>query len=102
MASRRVEITTSGRGGTISYREGRNLASFDWEFGGGDALAILIGPKSEHWDLQNPWATGRQAEIYEFVGAEVIRQQAPGYSADIDLANGFVTILKKIQEPGKV
>ena len=45
-----VDIIQSGRGGTIYYREGANVALFDWEFAGGNALALIFGTKAEAWD----------------------------------------------------
>jgi hypothetical protein len=87
-----VTIEQTGRGGSIYYREGENTIVFDWEFGG-SALALLFGVDTEHWDARYPWAIGRQAEIYDFVAKEVVRQQASGHRYKIDLASGDITIL---------
>jgi hypothetical protein len=57
-----VEITTSGRGGSIKYREGDHTIVFDWEF------------------AMDP------------VGAEVVRQKAPGGAFEYDLDRGELTI----------
>jgi hypothetical protein len=89
-----VEITQSGRGGSIYYREGRNAITFDWEFAPSPALALIFGPSSKGWDEHFPWAAGRQAEIFDFVGQEVLRQKADGCEFEVDLDTGDMTILQ--------
>src|SRR5262249_4064685 len=89
-----VEITTSGRGGSIHYREGENAATFDWEFGASPAIALIFGPTAEFWDRRYPWAAGRQAEVYDFVGAEAVRQGAPEGRFEVDLASGTISVIE--------
>jgi hypothetical protein len=88
-----VDIKTSGRGGQIFYREGDHTITFDWEFAMSPALALVWGPARADWDKTCPWAAGRQASICDFVGAEVVRQQAPGGAFECDLDRGELTIL---------
>jgi hypothetical protein len=95
MPDRSVEISTSGRGGTIYYREGAEAATFDWEFASSPALALLFGAHAEHWDARYPWAAGRQAEIFQFVAQDVARQKAPGHFYELDLPGGTITILDR-------
>jgi hypothetical protein len=90
-----VDITISGRGGGITYREGGHRIEFDWEFGMSPAVALVWGPKRVEWDGQYPWASGRQAAIYEVVGAEIVRQKAPGGAFEYDLELGHLTILNE-------
>jgi hypothetical protein len=87
-----VTISTMGRCGLIFYREGAETARFDWEFGG-SVIALLWGAKKSAWDESYPWARGRQAEIYDFVAKEVIRQKAPNSRAEINLVSGAITVL---------
>jgi hypothetical protein len=88
-----VEITDSGRGGSVSYHEGANVASFDWEFALPPALALIFGPGSKVWDRVCPWAVGRQVEIYQQVAREVLRQKASGCTFELDLEAGVITVL---------
>jgi hypothetical protein len=88
-----VEITTKGRCGWIYYREGANSARFDWEFAAGPALALIFGTAARAWDGAYPWAAGRQAEIYDFVGAETVRQKAVSARFEVDLDAGDITVL---------
>ena len=90
-----VEITQSGRGGSITYREGENTAGFDWEFGASPAIALIFGPTAEVWDRRYPWAAGRQAEIYDFVASEAVRQQAESAQFEVDLPSGTISVLER-------
>jgi hypothetical protein len=90
-----VEIEQSGRGGSIYYRADEHSITFGWEFATPPALALIFGPTSQVWESEYPWAKGRQREIFEFVGAEVVRQKAPGYYFDYDVESGVMAILKK-------
>ncbi len=87
-----VSVEQSGRGGSIRYREGSNEAVLDWEFAGGGAVALIFGPASEHWDTVIPWASGRQREVLSRVAEDVLRLQAPGCRADLDLDSGTIVI----------
>jgi hypothetical protein len=95
-----VEIATSGRGGSIFYREGENTAAFDWEFGASPAIALIFGPTAQTWDRQHPWAAGRQAEIYDLVGAEAVRQKAAEARFDVDLESGTISVLEDPRAKG--
>jgi hypothetical protein len=90
-----VDITITGRGGGITYREGDHQVPFDWEFGLSPAVALIWGPKRAEWDAQYPWASGRQSAIYDFVGAEVVRQKAADGAFECDLDLGHLTILNE-------
>ncbi len=79
-----VDIHEHGRSGIIDYREGANSASVEWEFGGGDVVAIVMSVSAAKWDRMFPWAAGRQREILERIGAELVAQKAPGCVVDFD------------------
>jgi hypothetical protein len=89
-----VEISTSGRGGSIYYREGEQRIAFDWEFALPPAIVLIFGPKPTGWDSTYPWASGRRAGIFDFVGAEVVRQQVAGGRFEVDADEGVIEILR--------
>lgn len=93
-----VEIEQTGRGGSIYYHEKEHTITFGWEFAMPPALALIFGPTSQIWDSAHPWAAGRQREIFELVGAEIVRQKAPGYYFDYDVESGLMSILKRSEE----
>ena len=83
-----VEITEAGAGGSILYAEDRFAVRFSWEFARSPALVLVFGPPARGWE------GARQAEIYAFVAAEIVRQKAPGRAYEIDLDEGVITILE--------
>jgi hypothetical protein len=97
----RVDISDGGRAGTITYREGLHSASFDWEFALSPALAIITGPAARDWDRACSWAHGRQAEIFELVASEVVRQKASACTPEIDLDAGTITLLEPPTPAGR-
>jgi hypothetical protein len=96
-----VEITQSGRGGSIYYREADQVVSFGWEFAVEPALALIFGPKASQWAGAVPWAAGRQQEIFDRVGEEVDRQKAEGCGFETDLEDGVIEILHRRQRARK-
>jgi hypothetical protein len=88
MSDFQVEIEQAGRGGTISYREGRGKRLvFDWEFS--TAGVDIFIPTVEQWEAlsdqpRKSWLKGRRQEILERVVEEIIRQKAPVASAKIE------------------
>jgi len=74
-----VEITQSGRGGSINYIENEQALRFDWEFAM-DGAYIFV-PTAEQWDAywqsnNLSWAQGRRQEILERLSEEVRQQKA--------------------------
>ncbi len=74
-----VEIFEEGRSGQIRYSEGPFRSyEFYWEFGAGDAVALISVPTPTDWPARLPWAAARRAEILDRVAAEVCRQRCRG------------------------
>jgi hypothetical protein len=92
MQTSEVTISKMSRAGSLSYREGNNEVPFRWELGG-TSVAFIWGTKKHVWDVQHPWAAGRQSEIYDSVAKEVIRQKSANCGFRIDLDGGTITIL---------
>ncbi len=88
--NRSVDIIENGRYGSVAYRESAHSLAFYWEFGGGDAVAII--QVEDRTALQATWIGRRQAGILRFVADEVIRQKAPDSRAEIDEAAGCITL----------
>ena len=71
-----VTITEEGRSGRVCYSEGPfHSHNFYWEFGGGEAVALISVPTPAEWSAAFPWAAARRTEILERVAAEVCRQR---------------------------
>ncbi|MCW5898570.1 MAG: hypothetical protein KIT10_04810 [Flavobacteriales bacterium] len=92
MGQATVTITEEGRSGSVYYdSEGGRITGW-WEFGGGDAVAIVYMGSASEWRHGHPWAMERRAEILRFVGDEVVRQKASSCKAVIDEEGGWITI----------
>lgn len=87
-----VQVVEDGRAGSILYREPGRELRFWWEFGGGDAVAMISVGTSDEWTRNHPWAGTRRAEIIERVTREVIRQKAPGCVGTLD-DRGWITLM---------
>ena len=79
-----VRVAQTGRGGTIEYVEGDVRLSFDWEFGGAGAVALIFVPTPRQWEAGPPWSRGRREQILKRMTDAVIRQQAPGCVAEFE------------------
>ena len=90
-----VEITTTGRCGKVIYREGRHEAFFDWEFGGGDVVAIISIGSADAWNTEFPWAADRRPEVGARLAAEVIRQKATTCVAAFDETWGSILLRER-------
>jgi hypothetical protein len=88
----RVEIVEKGPIGTICYYEDSKVASFEWEFGGGNVIAIIHGGSAPEWSEKYPWAADRRLEILERVGNEAIRQRAKTSTASLDERSGIILL----------
>jgi hypothetical protein len=73
-----VEYSQSGRGGTISYIAGDKRIYFDWEFAGGNGVALIFIPGEKYWLAQTGIPLSQRQSILEFVAKEVIEDKAPG------------------------
>ena len=72
-----VGYKSIGRGGkVILYRNDRTV-QFDYEFGGGDAVAIVYIPTEEHWVSQTGIPIEERNETLTFLAKRILRDQVP-------------------------
>jgi len=72
-----IEYEQSGRGGVLSYVAGDKRIGFDWEFAGGNGVAIIFIPEEKYWLAQTGIPLSQRQSILEFVATEVIDDKAP-------------------------
>jgi hypothetical protein len=75
--TRSVTYRQNGRGGTILYKDSENSIAFDWEFGGGNTVAIIFIPEISHWVSATEAPVNQRQEILTFIAEQVVRDQAP-------------------------
>lgn len=90
--NRTVTIETSGRSGTIRYRDDKGAIPFDWEFGGLNCIAIIFLPTTAQWHDTFHRTEEEIQQIVEFVAAETIRQKASGCTSRI--SDRWIDIMK--------
>lgn len=83
-----VEIVTKGPHGSVIYREHSHTASFYWEYGGGEVIAIVHCGLASAWSEKYPWANDRRDEVLGRVMKEVLRQKCAGCIAKMDEESG--------------
>lgn len=87
-----VTISENGRSGGVRYTEGFRSIEGDWEFGGGDVVAIVGMGSRADWERDHRWAVARRASILQRVAEEVVRQRAPTCSPAIDEERGEILL----------
>jgi hypothetical protein len=85
-----IEVSEEGRSGRVLYRDPDGELSFYWEFGGGDAVAIVNVGTPVEWQERHPWAARRRAGILAYVAQELVRRKAPTCRPEIDDAAGVL------------
>lgn len=88
-----VSVEERGREGVVRYRDSEVGLSFPFEFGGGEALALISVGTAEEWAQRHPRIAARRTEILERIGVELLRQRAPACRAVMDEGRGCLQIL---------
>lgn len=78
-ADARVRYEQEGRGGTVIFERGATALRFYWEFGGGDALALVFVPTAEQWEAQTGLPRAERLPILDFVAARILADQGGRY-----------------------
>lgn len=89
-----VTISQEGRSGGVRYAEGLRAIEGYWEFGGGDAIAIIAMGSREDF-AHRGLDTEAHGRILRFIADEVIRQRAPGCVAEIDEERGDIVLRQR-------
>jgi len=74
----RLSYTQDGRGGKVIYTQDKIRFEMDWEFGGGNAIAIIFIPEEKFWEKETGTKLKERDSILDFIGKQVIKDQAGG------------------------
>ena len=72
-----VTYQNEGRSGYVIFHRNDVTTRFYYEFGGGDAVAIITIPTAEHWEKETKIPLADRATVLEFVAKRVLHDQAP-------------------------
>jgi hypothetical protein len=72
-----VGYKSMGRAGKVIFYRNDRVVQFDYEFGGGDAVAILSIPTAEQWVAQTGITLEERDETLTFMAKRIQRDQVP-------------------------
>ena len=72
-----VGYHNDGRSGYVIFYRNDLTARFYYEFGGGDAVAIITIPTPAQWEAETKMTLAERMPVLEFVARRVVRDQAP-------------------------
>ncbi|HRI28441.1 MAG TPA: hypothetical protein PK239_00240 [Chitinophagales bacterium] len=73
-----LRFSDEGRGGTIWYENGAIGFSLWWEFGAGNAIAIIDVPTEEQWEEYTQLTLSSRKVILAFIAQQVIERKTSG------------------------
>lgn len=82
-----------GRGGTVIYKDDVSEIKFDFEFGGGDCVAIIFTPTPDVWEYSTKRKLEERDSIIEFVASQSLKDQVSnGY---YEVYDNYIELYKK-------
>ena len=72
-----VGYQNEGRSGYVIFYRNDLTVRFYYEFGGGDAVAIITVPSPDRWEAETKILLTDRMPVLEFIANRVIRDQAP-------------------------
>jgi hypothetical protein len=74
-----LKFRNEGRGGFLIYHDNLSRLDlrFDFEYGGGNCVAIIYIPKRDQWESRTNRSLEHRDTIIKFVAEEAIKEKAP-------------------------
>ena len=88
-----VGYQNDGRSGYVIFYRNDLTVRFYYEFGGGDAVAIITIPTPAQWKAETKMTLAERMPVLEFVASRVVRDQAP--SCKYFIGEGDIIILNQ-------
>ncbi|MEZ4456495.1 MAG: hypothetical protein R2882_08095 [Gemmatimonadales bacterium] len=90
------KLTYSGHGpsGEIQYADGPHRFRMYYEFGGGDALAIIPVPGAEAWEAVTGIPIARRDEVLRDIAAQVVTDQTSTGRNRVEIGSDRITIFE--------
>ena len=85
----RITYTQYGRGGKVIYDQEKIHFEMEWEFGGGNAIAIIFIPEEKFWEKETGTKLKDRESILDFIGKQVVKDQASGTGSYIIYDNSM-------------
>lgn len=88
-----LEYDNKGRGGTVFFVNDQTKFDMWWEFGGGDAVAIVSIPAEEKWEAYTHLPLSERKAILTFIGEQIVADQLSGKGSFV-IGENFITFYK--------
>jgi hypothetical protein len=90
---KKLSYISIGRGGHVLYEDAAGKIKLEYEFGGGDCVAIIFVPSPAAWVLQTNRAAQERNVIIEFVAQQALKDQVSnGY---YKISDNYIELFKK-------
>ncbi len=91
--NRRLQYISLGRAGKVVYQDAISAISFDYEFGGGNCIAIIFIPSAENWTSATNRPIADRNDVLNYVAGKATSDQvSDGYFV---ISERFIEIFKK-------
>ena len=91
--NKKLYYNTIGRGGTVTYEDEHSNIQFDFEFGGGNCVAIIFIPSPEHWESQTKRIVAERNSILDFVAQKATLDQVS--NGHYKISDNYIEIFSK-------
>ena len=93
MPMQQLIYINQGRGGTVIYKDEISEIKFDFEFGGGNCVAIIFTPTSGVWEYSTKRKLAERNAILQFVAEQSLRDQVSnGY---YEVYDNYIELYRK-------
>lgn len=82
-----------GPGGTVIYKDETSEIKFDFEFAGGNCVAIIFIPTPDVWEYSTKRKLEERDAIIQFVAEQSLRDQVSG--GYYELYDKYIELYKK-------
>ena len=88
-----LEYLNQGRGGSVLFRNDKTRFSMWWEFGGGEAVAIVNIPMEDKWEDYTRLPLSERKSTLNFIGEQIVKDQLSGKGSFI-IGQNVITFYK--------
>lgn len=79
-----LSYTQDGRSGSVYYSNGSDSLDFEWEFGGRNAVAIVLIPEEQYWEAQTNTPLSMRHDILVALGRRIASDKVKNGTFSID------------------
>ena len=89
---RKLSYTSEGRAGHVIYTDSISVITLEYEFGGGNCIAIIFIPAANNWEKETNRPLSEREDILQFISSQATHDQVSnGY---YEIKENFIEIYK--------